>query len=234
MSAAIRGHEDVIKLLLDAVKEQGQAVHTKDYVNQKYENRMRSGWTALWFAAMGGHKGTIEILCEAEADVNIACDDGFSPLMAAAFNGQDEVVELLGAKRADVAVRLKSGLGLVGIAALRGFKQTVKILCDLRADPGVRHHATGFSAPFLAVLGGHGSSRAAGVLEQLLRLGVDVHSPTAGGVTPLDLARAHKLHRLAEIEQLLDPSVRCAGSSVETVSGPSRCCQRPEPEPVVT
>jgi ankyrin repeat protein len=82
-SAAKKGHEPVVKLLL----EKDADVESKD---------SQYGRTLLSWAAENGHKAVVKLLLEKDADVE--CKDsqyGRTPLLWAAENGHEPVVGLL-------------------------------------------------------------------------------------------------------------------------------------------
>jgi len=80
--AVDRGHEEVVKLLLDTGMVDADSMD--DF-----------GRTALSFAAENGEKRVVELLLGVGVDVDSKDADGRTPLWYAAENGHEEVVELL-------------------------------------------------------------------------------------------------------------------------------------------
>ena len=74
--AAHHGHEDVVKVLLDARCANLEVRH------------QRSSATALFAAARNGHKRAAALLLDAGADPEAKRDDGHVPLTIAADKGQ--------------------------------------------------------------------------------------------------------------------------------------------------
>jgi ankyrin repeat protein len=54
-----------------------------------------------WCPTCDGYAEAVSMLLEAEADVNVARNDGVTPLYVAAHNGHAEVVTMLGVAGAD-------------------------------------------------------------------------------------------------------------------------------------
>ena len=72
MDAALYGHLEVVRLLLEAGADQNVA--------------RQNGATALMDAAIYGHSKVVRLLLEAEADQNTATQDGTTALMVAALD----------------------------------------------------------------------------------------------------------------------------------------------------
>lgn len=70
--AANRGHEIVVRMLLQATRGE----ETKRYVDMKTKNE---GWTALHFAAKAGYVGVMKILMRFGATYNLKGRDGKTP-----------------------------------------------------------------------------------------------------------------------------------------------------------
>lgn len=88
--AAINGHDNVIKMLLNRFNpdiEQGGTVQLDGYVIE--------GATALWCAAGAGHFGVVKFLLSHGADVNHATKTDSTPLRAACFDGRLDVIQYL-------------------------------------------------------------------------------------------------------------------------------------------
>lgn len=86
--AAERGHEKVVRLLLD----QGANIDAWN----KY------GWTALHFAAENGHEAVARILLRRGANIHLKSTSGRTALHHAAEKGWEEIVRMLFLEGADV------------------------------------------------------------------------------------------------------------------------------------
>lgn len=96
MMAALKGHLDLARKLIG----RGADVN-------------KTGWTALHYAATGGHLAIIDLLLEHHAYIDAESPNGTTPLMMAAQYGSIEAVKLLLEAGADP--RLKNQLGLSAI-----------------------------------------------------------------------------------------------------------------------
>ncbi|MGO9122044.1 MAG: TerB N-terminal domain-containing protein [Desulfomonilaceae bacterium] len=154
MWAAVTGHVEVVRLLLDsgaevnvAAKKSGDTAlilaalkgHTEVVrlllsKNALVELKHKAGWTALWSAAANGHAKAIELLSEKGADVNTRDNNGFSPLMVACVGGPTDSVKLLVDKGALVDLRDRSGATALMFAAAKGHSEAVKLLLLKGAD----------------------------------------------------------------------------------------------------
>mmetsp|Transcript_18675 Transcript_18675/g.37761 ORF Transcript_18675/g.37761 Transcript_18675/m.37761 type:complete len:216 (+) Transcript_18675:438-1085(+) len=82
MQASARGHEDVIKVLIEA----GANVHATT----------QTGYTPLIFAAREGHIAAVKLLVEkGKANVDASAKWGGTPLICAAYSGHLETVRYL-------------------------------------------------------------------------------------------------------------------------------------------
>ena len=81
MAASCEGHNEVVRLLLDAGAETNLAA--------------TDGYNALILASRKGHNEVVRLLLDAGADKNLAATDGYTALMAASHNGHIEVVRVL-------------------------------------------------------------------------------------------------------------------------------------------
>jgi cytohesin len=71
--------------------------------------KVKNGGTPLHYAALRGHKETVELLIAEGADVSAKTDDGFTSLHVAARHGRTEIGELLITKGADVNAKDEDG-----------------------------------------------------------------------------------------------------------------------------
>ncbi|MDA8576048.1 ankyrin repeat domain-containing protein, partial [Candidatus Marinamargulisbacteria bacterium] len=81
MIAAQKGHEEIVKLLLEKGADANLA--------------QNNGCTALMLAAGVGNNNIVELLLEKGADANLAHNNGWTALMIAAQDGYKNIVELL-------------------------------------------------------------------------------------------------------------------------------------------
>ena len=176
--AAIKGYEEVVKMLLE------QKDVNPDQENTKY------GWTPLLWAACYGNEGVVKMLLERD-DVNpdqADTEDGFTPLLSAARYGHSGVVKML-LERKDVnpdQIDTYFGRPPLSWAAEKGHSGVVKMLLE-RKDVNPDQIDTYFGRPPLSWAAGKGHS---GVVKMLLER-KDVNPDqvdTKRGRTPLSWA----------------------------------------------
>ncbi|GAD93829.1 hypothetical protein BC1G_06991 [Paecilomyces variotii No. 5] len=129
--AAERGHESVVKLLLQTGKVD---LNLKD---------TEFGKTPLAYAAENGHKVIAELfLGTGKVDPNLDSKEGWTPLAYAAKNGHDAIVKLLlgtGKVDAESITKDKYGMTPIAIAAAAGHEKVVKFLLqNANVDPNPR------------------------------------------------------------------------------------------------
>jgi hypothetical protein len=124
--AAMRGNIEDIKVML---------TKNPELINKKN----KSGDTPLHYAALGGYKEVVELLCACGADVTAQDKFGHTPLHCAARGGHKEVVEFLCACGAYVTAQDKFGHTPLHCAARRGHKEVVEFLCACGADVNTRN-----------------------------------------------------------------------------------------------
>ncbi|KAH7464150.1 hypothetical protein FOMA001_g17939 [Fusarium oxysporum f. sp. matthiolae] len=170
--AAARGHETVVKLLLDTGKVD---VNTRDTLH---------GQTPLWRAAAGGYEGIVKLLLNiGEVDVDAKDPIGRTPLSWAAKRGYKDIVKLLlDTGNVDVNARdTVFGWTPLSRAIERGDEGIVKLLLgtgNVDLDAKDRNGQTPLSR---AAAGGH-----EGIVKLLLDTGkVDVDAEDEDGHTPL-------------------------------------------------
>ncbi|XP_078397293.1 oxysterol-binding protein-related protein 1 isoform X2 [Cetorhinus maximus] len=120
---ARNGILDEVKRLLDRRKDEQLTFN----INCKGRTKSNFGWTPLHLACYFGHKGVVEELLKAGADVNVVNDVGDTPLHRAAFTGRKELVMLLLQYDADAAVINGAG------QTPRAVTQDQEIQCMLEA-----------------------------------------------------------------------------------------------------
>jgi ankyrin repeat protein len=101
------------------------------------------GCTALFWAALGGHKDIVETMLAKGADVNAKSgvflpswgisDEGWTPLHGACARWHKTVVEVLIANGADINAKTRNGKTPMSLAKERGHEQVVELLRKHRA-----------------------------------------------------------------------------------------------------
>ena len=93
------------------------------------EAKENDGWTALMFAAQGGHAAAIAALLAAGAEVEAKRnDDGRTALMRAAEGGHAAAIEALVAEGAEVQARDDKGKTALEIAELCKHEHAARLL----------------------------------------------------------------------------------------------------------
>jgi ankyrin repeat protein len=111
MLAAILGHTEIVKLLLDAGAP----------VNQP-------GWTPLIYAAARNRVDIGRMLIARGADVNAAADNGTTALMMAAREGHLQMLLMLLEHGADAKYIAPSGHSALSLAEDRGYRDIAAVL----------------------------------------------------------------------------------------------------------
>jgi ankyrin repeat protein len=124
----------------------------------------------------------VELLLEADADLNIADLAGITALHCAAMRSQPEFLQMLLAKGADVSVQGRAGQTPLQCAALFGSPASVKLLLEKGAKVG-KSNRFGITPILLAVLSGNPESA-----RLLLERGAFADDLSNDGETPLHLA----------------------------------------------
>jgi ankyrin repeat protein len=112
MLAAIKGYLSLVQKLVD---------------NDADVNK--TGWTALHYAASGGHVPVIAHLLEHSAYIDAESPNGTTPLMMAAMYGSPEAVKHLIQAGADLTIKNQLGLTALDFA-VRGQRQNAKELIE--------------------------------------------------------------------------------------------------------
>lgn len=90
--AARAGHTGVINVLLRLVNQHGGRYQLKYTVNYShYINHNTRGYTALHYAAEGGHLGAVKALCSYDANKDAICQGGFTACQLAEKAGKKDV-----------------------------------------------------------------------------------------------------------------------------------------------
>ncbi|KAH7113921.1 hypothetical protein B0J13DRAFT_460468, partial [Dactylonectria estremocensis] len=188
--AALSGHDQVVKRLLEAKAE---------------VNRMASPRTALQAAAIGGNLEIFERLLEAGAEVNVRvdADHSMSTLEMAVEGGCLDVVKRALEAGSEVNPKASMYLTPLQIAARQGHLALVDTLlragAHVNALPGFNGD-TKLSALAGAAAGGHFA-----VVERLLQEGASL-SANRDGIPPLDAAA--KLGHLDVVDSLLEAATK--------------------------
>ena len=116
--AAIGGHVEIVKLLLEDPRVDVRAVD-------------REKFSALQLAADLGHVEVVKLLLEdPRVDVRAVDKDGWSALHFAASSGHDEMVSLLLEDKADGNAKTKKGNTPLHLAASSNHHKVVRMLLD--------------------------------------------------------------------------------------------------------
>jgi len=157
--AALRGHTEVVKVLL----EKGAKVSAG----------------TLMGAVQQGHIETVKVLLENGADVNARLTNGQTPLLIAAWADHAEIVALLLKNGADIGAKLNDGATALLAAAQNGHVDVVKILLQNGADVNARW-SNGETPLFLSAKKGYVE-----IVKLLLAKGADVDARRSDGATAL-------------------------------------------------
>jgi hypothetical protein len=153
---------DVHKFLAYTVPEweehmlASQHVISKEYVWSpdalSQASTLRDQW--LFKVSQAGHKGIVQHLLKAGADVKAKDDHGGTALLEAAGQGHEAIVRLLLENGADVEAKDDSGGTALGWAAGQGHEAVVRLLLENRADVEAKDDS-GRTAPLWAARQGH-------------------------------------------------------------------------------
>ena len=165
--AAFKGHNEVVKLLLDG----GADPETADSF----------GNTPLLLATISHEEGVIKLLLDAGVSPD---PDGaiLTPLYWAASDGKTELVEMLLDAGADPNLTRWSVDSQIHNAAKKGHKDVVKLLLEAGAEPDLTN-SEGETPLHYAASKGHKN-----IVEMLLDGGADPNMATLRGRTPLQTA----------------------------------------------
>ena len=99
MLASLKGHLPMAKLLI-----------------QREADINHPGWTALHYAASGGHTEIIRLLLDESAYIDAESPNGTTPLMMAARYGNSKAVQLLIEQGSDIQLKNQLGLSAIDFA----------------------------------------------------------------------------------------------------------------------
>lgn len=165
ISAAKQGRLDRVEALVAA---DPTAIHQAD----------ASGYTALRWAGIRGHREILVFLARAGADPNTVGADGGTPLHGAAHHDDPEMMRALLEAGGDIEVRNQWARTPLHVAARRGCLEVAQILLDAGADPDATTNE-GWSTLSVAYRGGHPE-----MVALLLARGADPNLPDAEGRIP--------------------------------------------------
>jgi hypothetical protein len=137
-----------------------------------------SGYTALRWAGIRGHRPVLLFLAAAGADPNSVGADGGTSLHGAAHHDDPEMMKALLEAGGDVTVRNQWGRTPLHVAARRGCLEVARLLLDAGADPNATT-SEGWSTLNVAFRGGHPD-----LVELLLSRGADPDLRDAEGRRP--------------------------------------------------
>ena len=117
--ATMKGHVEVVKLLVKALLAEGLDVDATDV----------GGFTPLQYACEQGHVEMVQLLLEAGADFDAdMCNDGWPPLHIATEKGHVEVVKLLVDAGAYVGATDYKGQTPLDVATMKGHSECYLLL----------------------------------------------------------------------------------------------------------
>ena len=152
--AAIQGHEEVVRLLL----ERGGNLEAKNH----------NGDTALMWASLMGHKDVVDFMLDRGANADLGePKSGVTALMAAAAKGHADVAQVLVEKGAAVDARDRNGNTALTHASIKGYPEVV----DLLLAAGATFNGTCPTAVATAVIFVSDNGRPTGM--DLIRLGTN-------------------------------------------------------------
>ncbi|XP_046329025.2 uncharacterized protein LOC124112893 [Haliotis rufescens] len=163
--AAEQGNTELIKLLIDRVKD-------VDQNNNKME-------TALHKALLGGHLETSKELLRKGADFTKTESMALTALHCACYTGLSDIVEILVEKGCNLSAKNKRGSHAIFKAAERGHTEVVELLHKTGCSVHTSNNA-GVTCLHLASQNGHIDT-----VKCLLKLGCDIDARSQVGNTPL-------------------------------------------------
>lgn len=135
--------------------------------------------TPLLAAAEAGRLEAVQLLVEANADVNYQDTSGFQALYLAAGAGAAEVVSYLLSQGSDLHLRNRSGYTALHNAAGCGKAQCIKLLLEARGDWNLKTRS-GVAPVHVAAISNQAAS-----LEVLHQCRANLDMPAVGGNTPV-------------------------------------------------
>ncbi|TVM30210.1 ankyrin repeat domain-containing protein [Oceanidesulfovibrio marinus] len=204
-SAAAFGDGNVVRWLLqlgakaDHVRQDGQtplhlAAFTDNietakelFIAWSHTGTGPGTWAPMVTACLEGHEAFVRLLLEAQAEPNLATDDGWTALMAAAQNGHEAVVRLLLQAQAEPNLATDDGWTALIVAVYDGHEAVVRLLLQAQAEPNLAT-AGGWTALIVDAYDGHEA-----VVRLLLQAQAEPNLATDDGWTAL-MAAAQNGH----------------------------------------
>ncbi|KAF5228486.1 hypothetical protein FAUST_11033 [Fusarium austroamericanum] len=186
--AAERGHEAVVRLLLDwgadieAANEDSQMPLLKAALRGYKDIMPLRGQMLLGWVFKRGYDAVMWLLLNRGVVTNAADGDGQTPLLSASLTGHEAVVRLLLNRDASIKAADKNGRTPLWWAALKGHKDIVRLLLDWGAD--IEAADKNGQTP----LWGASSTGHEAVMRLLLDRGANIEAADKDGQTSLLLA----------------------------------------------
>eukprot|EP00931_Biecheleriopsis_adriatica_P054841 TRINITY_DN32310_c0_g1_i1.p1 TRINITY_DN32310_c0_g1~~TRINITY_DN32310_c0_g1_i1.p1 ORF type:complete len:1005 (-),score=233.26 TRINITY_DN32310_c0_g1_i1:183-3197(-) len=171
-TAAIHGHVEVVKLLLDEKADPNMPKST-------------DGMTPAAAACAEGQYQILDMLLEAQADPNLASQEGATPLLMATQENHTKLMERLLVARADPNGAINADVTPAFIAADQNFEDALEILLEANADPN--HADQKGNLPLIAAVIKDSSA----VLEILLEKAADPNRTDTDGASALSWAASY-------------------------------------------
>ncbi|KAK7104098.1 ankyrin repeat and SOCS box protein 2-like [Littorina saxatilis] len=183
--------------------------------------RTHNNETATLIAARHGHSTCLRALINAQADINIATNEGFTPLYEAVRSRSPDCIRLLVKKGADLNCKAYTGYTALHQAAIMGRSQIVSYLLQQGARQDVQC-CNGLTPLFMAVQSGntdtvrvflkHGAANAKDLKKDVVNL------PAYDNATPLLIAAQEGHSDIVDL--LLDHGADANIQVTETRAGP--------------
>ncbi|XP_071952532.1 protein fem-1 homolog B-like [Antedon mediterranea] len=184
--AALHGHANVVKLILDQYHVNIEQTGTVQFCGFVIE-----GATALWTASGAGRYEVVTMLVERGADVNHATGTNSTPLRAACFDGRLDIVKYLVEHDADIHKPNKYNNTCLMIACYRGHLNVASYLLQHNADASAVAHCGATALHFTAETG-HLE-----IIKELVKFNAKM-SINDHGMTPLMVACENNQAEVAE------------------------------------
>ncbi|XP_068094527.1 serine/threonine-protein phosphatase 6 regulatory ankyrin repeat subunit B-like [Hyperolius riggenbachi] len=152
-------------------------------IQQMMNKQAKNGWSPLLVAAERGHTGTVKLLLQNHARVDVFDEHGKAALHLACENGHDKMADILLWHKAFVNAKTKLGLTPLHLCAQNGFNHLVKLLVENHMASIDAMSLTKRTPLHLAALSGQ-----LDVCNSLLNMRADANATDIYGQTPLHLA----------------------------------------------
>ncbi|KAH6664762.1 hypothetical protein F5X68DRAFT_143794, partial [Plectosphaerella plurivora] len=191
MKAASRGHEPVLKVLLD----NGAAINAKDI----------DGQTALAFASEGGHEACARLLLNRGAKIEDA-DFEWPPLYLAAAEGFESMTRVLLNAGANINVQARNGETPLMGACRHGFEAVVLLLLNAAANKEIRDNRGRTALFYAAGCSADAADEASlsayrNIVDLFIKWGAQVDVADKDGNTPLMFMEANWGKKMGEVAE---------------------------------